>query len=31
VFGSRARGDNHPGSDADIMIKIDPDAPVGVS
>jgi uncharacterized protein len=30
VFGSRARGDNHPDSDTDIMIEIDPEAHVGV-
>jgi predicted nucleotidyltransferase len=30
LFGSRARGEEHPGSDTDIMIEIDPDAPVGV-
>ena len=30
LFGSRARGDNRPDSDNDIMIEIDPDAPVGV-
>ena len=30
LFGSRARGDAHPGSDTDIMIEIDPEAPVGV-
>jgi len=30
VFGSRARGDNRPDSDTDIMIEIDPAAPVGV-
>jgi predicted nucleotidyltransferase len=30
VFGSRARGDNRPDSDTDIMIEIEPDAPVGV-
>ena len=30
LFGSRARGDEHPDSDTDIMIEIDPDAPVGV-
>jgi predicted nucleotidyltransferase len=30
VFGSRARGDNRPGSDTDILIDIDPSAPVGV-
>jgi uncharacterized protein len=30
VFGSRARGDNRPDSDTDIMIEIEPDSPVGV-
>jgi hypothetical protein len=30
LFGSRARGENRPDSDTDIMIEIDPDAPVGV-
>ena len=30
VFGSRARGDSGPDSDTDIMIEIDPEAPVGV-
>ena len=30
VFGSRARGDGRPDSDTDIMIEIDPEAPVGV-
>lgn len=30
VFGSRARGDHRPDSDTDIMIEINPDAPVGV-
>jgi predicted nucleotidyltransferase len=30
LFGSRARGDARADSDTDIMIKIDPDAPVGV-
>ncbi|HEY7389635.1 MAG TPA: nucleotidyltransferase domain-containing protein [Bryobacteraceae bacterium] len=30
VFGSRARGDERPESDTDIMIEIDPGAPVGV-
>jgi uncharacterized protein len=30
LFGSRARGDNRPDSDIDIMIEIDPDAHVGV-
>ena len=30
VFGSRARGDDRPGSDIDIMIEVDPVAPIGV-
>jgi uncharacterized protein len=30
LFGSRARGDARPDSDTDIMIEIDPSAPVGV-
>ena len=30
LFGSRARGDNRPDSDIDIMIEIDPEAQVGV-
>jgi predicted nucleotidyltransferase len=30
LFGSRARGDQGAESDTDIMIEIDPDAPVGV-
>jgi predicted nucleotidyltransferase len=30
LFGSRARGDHGPDSDTDIMIEINPDAPVGV-
>lgn len=30
IFGSRARGDQRPDSDTDIMIEIDPAAPVGV-
>ena len=30
LFGSRARGDEHPGSDTDIMIEIDPEAHIGV-
>ena len=30
VFGSRARGQQCLDSDTDIMIDIDPDAPVGV-
>jgi hypothetical protein len=29
LFGSRARRDNRPDSDIDIMIEIAPDAPVG--
>jgi predicted nucleotidyltransferase len=29
LFGSRARGDASPDSDTDIMIEIDPGAPVG--
>jgi predicted nucleotidyltransferase len=28
LFGSRARGDAHPGSDTDIMVEIDPQARV---
>jgi uncharacterized protein len=28
LFGSRARGDDRPDSDIDIMIEIAPDAPV---
>ena len=28
LFGSRARGDDSPNSDIDIMIEIAPDAPV---
>ncbi len=28
LFGSRARGDNRPDSDIDIMISFDPNAPV---
>jgi predicted nucleotidyltransferase len=28
VFGSRARGDHRPDSDTDIMIEINPDAPM---
>jgi predicted nucleotidyltransferase len=31
LFGSRARGDARPDSDTDIMIEIDPAAPVGVT
>jgi predicted nucleotidyltransferase len=30
LFGSRARGYQGPNSDTDIMIEIDPEAPVGV-
>lgn len=30
LFGSVARGDNRPDSDIDIMIEIDPEAPIGV-
>ena len=30
LFGSRARGDNRPDSDIDIMIEIDPEAHLGV-
>jgi predicted nucleotidyltransferase len=30
LFRSLARGDNRPGSDTDIMIDLDPEAPVGV-
>ena len=30
LFGSRARGDDRPGSDIDIMIEIDPDAHIGL-
>lgn len=30
LFGSRARGDNRPDSDIDIMIDVEPEAPVGV-
>ena len=30
VFGSRARGDNGPDSDTDILIEIDPEASVGI-
>ncbi|MGQ0446552.1 MAG: nucleotidyltransferase family protein [Beijerinckiaceae bacterium] len=28
LFGSRARGDNQPGSDIDIMVEIDPEASI---
>jgi len=30
VFGSRARGDHRPDSDTDILIELDPEAPIGV-
>ena len=30
LFGSRARGDARPDSDTDIMIEIDPEAPVTI-
>lgn len=30
LFGSRARGDNQPDSDIDIMIEVDPAARIGV-
>jgi predicted nucleotidyltransferase len=30
LFGSRARGDNRPDSDTDIMIEVDPKAPMSV-
>ncbi|MBS0560271.1 MAG: nucleotidyltransferase domain-containing protein [Proteobacteria bacterium] len=30
LFGSRARGDAGPASDTDILVEIDPQAPVGV-
>ena len=30
LFGSRARGDNSPDSDIDIMVEIAPEAHVGV-
>src|ERR1700674_4421194 len=30
LFGSRARGDNRPDSDIDIMIEISPDFPMDV-
>ena len=30
LFGSVARGDNHPGSDIDIVIDVDPEARVTV-
>ncbi|MGY3031863.1 putative nucleotidyltransferase [Bradyrhizobium sp. USDA 4354] len=30
LFGSVARGENHSGSDVDIMVEIDPDARITV-
>jgi hypothetical protein len=30
VFGSRARGDDRPDSDIDIMIEVDPAASIGI-
>jgi uncharacterized protein len=30
LFGSRARGDNRPDSDIDIMVEIAPDAHIGL-
>jgi len=30
LFGSRARGDNRPDSDIDIMIEMQPDACIGL-
>lgn len=30
LFGSAARGENHSGSDVDIMVEIDPDARITV-
>jgi predicted nucleotidyltransferase len=30
LFGSRARGDNRIDSDTDIMVEIDPEAPIGI-
>jgi len=30
LFGSRARGDDHSGSDTDIMIEVDPEADMSV-
>ncbi|MBV9568858.1 MAG: nucleotidyltransferase family protein [Hyphomicrobiales bacterium] len=30
LFGSRARGDNRPDSDIDILVDLSPGAPIGV-
>jgi predicted nucleotidyltransferase len=30
LFGSRARGDDRPGSDTDIMVEVDPEAHITV-
>jgi len=30
LFGSRARGDDHPDSDTDILIDIDPEADISI-
>jgi predicted nucleotidyltransferase len=30
LFGSRARGDNRADSDTDIMLELDPEAPISV-
>lgn len=30
IFGSRARGDHRPDSDIDVVIDLDPNAPIGV-
>lgn len=30
LFGSRARGDNRPDSDTDIMIEVDPNAHISI-
>jgi uncharacterized protein len=30
LFGSRARGDNRPDSDIDIMVEVDPAAGLGI-
>jgi predicted nucleotidyltransferase len=30
LFGSSARGDQHPDSDVDIMIEVDPAARIGI-